>query len=327
MPPTVYGFHDGSACGYYRVTLPLDYLAHKGWTVQTGVGWDERAKDYRVIIGQRIGKQGDLPGTSTSAIWRRLLVGHRLVYETDDDFWTIDPWNYRAKAEHNPVMLDAVAACMRAAHLVTVSVPPLADICAEHNPNVRVLGNHIDGRLLDLERPRRDRVTVGWAGGDSHLGDWQALGPHLQRFLKRNPQVDLHVIGTDFAGPLGIPARVTGWQDLWAYYASIDFDIGLALLADTAFNRSKSPIKAVEYGALGVPVVASDVGPYRDYVLDGVTGFLVRHEHEWGRYLKLLASDPQLREDMGRKAKEQAAEWTIQRGWTKWANVYEEVAG
>lgn len=321
MTPRVFGFHDNSACGYYRITLPLDYLAHKGWDVQTACGWDERARDFDVVIGQRVGRTHALP------IWRRLRPDHRLVYETDDDFWTIDEWNLRARAEHSPAVIDAVEQAIRVAHVATVSTGPLAEVVAAHNPNVRVLPNHIDGRLLGMERPRRDRLTVGWAGGDSHLRDWQELAPHLKRFLARRDDVDLHVIGTDFARVYGIPARVTGWQELWAYYGSVDFDIGLAPLADTVFNRSKSPIKAVEYGALGIPVIASAVGPYADYVLDGVTGFLVRRDHEWSRYLRLLVEDTALREEMGRKAKEQAAEFTIQKGWTRWAAVYEEVAG
>jgi glycosyltransferase involved in cell wall biosynthesis len=309
------------------VTLPLDYLAHKGWQVQTGCGWDERAKGYRIIIGQRIGKYGDGPGQSATAIWRRLLVGHRLVYETDDDVWTIDEWNLRSRMEHSASLLDAVEQAVRTAQMVTVTTDHLAGVVAAHNPTVRVLPNHIDGKLLDLRRPHRDRLVIGWAGGDSHLKDWQVLAPQLKRFCKRNPEVDLHVIGTDFARVFEIPARVTGWQDVWPYYRCIDFDIGLAPLAEIPFNLAKSPIKSIEYGALGIPVIASAYGPYADYVLDGVTGFLVRREHEWGRYLKLLVEDRALREAMGRKAKEQAAEWTIQQGWRRWAEVYEEVAG
>lgn len=290
--------------------------------MQTACGWDERARDYRVIVGQRIGKTDAMP------IWRRLMVGHRLVYETDDDFWSIDEWNLRARAEHSLPVMDAVEQAIKVAHHAVVSTKALGEVVGRHNPNVTVVPNHIDGRLLDVERPRRDKVTVGWSGGDSHLKDWQLLAPHLKRFLKRNPQAELHLIGTDFARVFEIPvARVTGWQDIWPFYRSIDFDIGLAPLADTVFNHSKSAIRALEYGALGIPVIASAVGPYAEYVLDGVTGFLVKAEHEWGRYLHLLTTDHSLRAEMGAKAKEQAAEWTVQRGWRRWADVYEQLAG
>jgi glycosyl transferase family 1 len=44
-------------------------------------------------------------------------------------------------------------------------------------------------------------------------------------------------------------------QDNWS--------IGIAPLTDSAFNRSKSAIKALDYMAMGVAAVASDVPAYR----------------------------------------------------------------
>ncbi len=316
----LFGFHDNGACAYYRITLPFDALAAHGYNIQTACGWDERCRDYQVIVGQRIGKPEALP------IWRRLAAGHRLVYEIDDDVWNLDDTNFRALLEHDAVLMDAMGHCAEVAHLVTVSTEVLAEMLRPFNPNVVVLPNHIDGRLLDIERPRRDRVVVGWAGGDSHLKDFKAVAPQLKRFLKRHPDTEFHSIGTDFHRVYGWPARHTGWSShIWDYYRTVDFDIGIAPLAPTKFNRSKSHIKALEYAALGIPVVASDEPPYRDFILDGVTGFLIRRDHEWGQRLHELVSDAGLREGMGRKAKERAAEYTIQRGWRLWADAYEGV--
>lgn len=110
-----------------------------------------------------------------------------------------------------------------------------------------------------------------------------------------------------------------------AYYSSIDFDIGLAPLEDTIFTRSKSYIKALEYSALGIPVIASDVGPYREFVDDGVTGFLVRRESEWIDRIRLLVEDADLRERMGAAAREKARKHTIQAGWGQWEQVFRSV--
>lgn len=315
----IFGFHDNSACGYYRVTLPLDALAHYGnHQIQTAVGWSELCKTYPIIIGQRIGKpDGALP------LWRRLRPGHRLIYETDDDFFTIDEFNFRAKQEHSPSLLDMVEQALAVAHSAVVSTDPLADVIRKYNSDVTVLQNCIDGQLLTLERPHRDRVTLGWAGGDSHLKDWRTLAPHLKRFMKRNAAVELHIIGTNFAKMFKIPSRETDWQDVWNYYCSIDFDIGLAPLDPSLpFNRSKSHIKALEYAALGIPVIATDMEPYRDFVIHGETGFLVRHDHEWNRYLGQLVQDKALREKMGKQAKERAADYTIQHNWRAWEQAY-----
>jgi glycosyltransferase involved in cell wall biosynthesis len=106
------------------------------------------------------------------------------------------------------------------------------------------------------------------------------------------------------------------------YYQAIDFDIGLAPLIPSMFNRSKSHIKALEYAALGIPVIASDEPPYRDFVIDGVTGFLVRREHEWGQRLRDLVNDDAMRESMGVKAREHAAQFSIEKGWRLWEQAY-----
>lgn len=316
----VWGFHDGHACGYYRITLPFDALAANGHDIGTSWGWADTAEDYPLIVGQRVSKVEALP------IWRRLRAKHRLVYEIDDDLWTIDPTNITAFVAHGLSTQDATEMAVRVAHMVTVTTEPLAEVLRQHHDNVVVLPNHIDGALLDVQRPRRDRVTVGWAGGDSHLRDLAMFAPHLTRFLARNPHAEFHNIGTDFRTLLRIPGRFTNWSpNIWDYYRLIDFDIGVAPLVDTVFNRSKSAIKALEYAALGIPVVATDSEPYRPFVLDGVTGFLVRHEHEWGKRLYELANDAAMRAEMGAKAKEHAATMTIQNGWRLWEQAYRQL--
>jgi hypothetical protein len=46
--------------------------------------------------------------------------------------------------------------------------------------------------------------------------------------------------------------------------ASLALDVAVAPLQDNPFNRAKSNLKLLEYGWLGIPVVASDLEPYRD---------------------------------------------------------------
>lgn len=317
---SVFGFHDGHACGWYRILLPLGQMEANGMRVQTHCGWNEEARDYRVIVGQRISRYEALP------IWRRLSLNHRLVYETDDDVWSIDETNFAAKFAHTPDVIEATELAIQYAHLVTVSTEHLAKVVRKFNPNVVVLENRIQAALLDVERPRNDRLTVGWAGGDSHLRDIAMVAPQLRRFFERNPTVDFHTIGTDYRTALKLPGRHTPWnRDIWEYYRTIDFDIGLAPLIDSTFNRSKSAIKALEYAALGIPVVASDVEPYRNFVIDGETGFLVSNDWDWGRRLHQLTNDAAMREQMGQKAKESAARWTIEEGYESWVRAYQLV--
>ena len=49
-----------------------------------------------------------------------------------------------------------------------------------------------------------------------------------------------------------------------ARLAAMELDIAVAPLVDHPFNRAKSALKVLEYGALALPVVASDLEPYRE---------------------------------------------------------------
>ena len=162
-------------------------------------------------------------------------------------------------------------------------------------------------------------MTVGWAGGDSHLVDMCYVQDPLRAVLDRHPEVDMHFTGRDFSPLLHRECLWTGWHgDIWDYYKAIDFDIGLAPLADIPFNYSKSHLKALDYAARGVPVIAQDLPPYRDFVVDGVTGYLVRSHAEWEKRLEELIGDAGARAEMGAAALELAAKWTIQEHWGMW---------
>ena len=59
--------------------------------------------------------------------------------------------------------------------------------------------------------------------------------------------------------------------------------------------------------------------------MHGVTGFLVKHSHEWGKYLRLLVEDHQLREEMSINAKLWASTRTIQGNAWRWELAYRTV--
>lgn len=201
----------------------------------------------------------------------------------------------------------------------------------EFNPNVLVLPNAIPAALLTHERPRHRQLTVGWAGSATHEMDLAEVADPLRQFLRRHPSATFHAMGTDYAPWMRLPAercRATPWTaGVEQYHRLIDFDIGLAPLRADLFNRSKSPLRPLELAALGIPVVASDYGPYAEFVRDGETGFLVRRDHEWGRRLRELAADANLRYDIGAKARALAAQHTIEATAPAWEAVYRDVAG
>lgn len=46
-------------------------------------------------------------------------------------------------------------------------------------------------------------------------------------------------------------------------------------MVDNQFNQCKSPLKYLQYSAVGLPSICSNVTPYKELIQSGVNGFLV----------------------------------------------------
>lgn len=312
---------DGS--GYYRMYLPFKHLTqNSGHNVLIPAPGRQlpapKAEDLEGIDVTVMQRPAHARGLQQWKDWGGIT---KRVYECDDDMLNVDPSGLPHLTKSD--LHDTIRECLQISELVTVSTEPLAEQFSQYNDNVVVLPNYINAELLDLERPRRDKLTLGWAGGVSHLADWAIVQDPIRDALAEHPDIDLHFVGNDFSPMLGRRARFDPWEmNVWDYYKNVDFDIGVAPLADSGFNRCKSYIRCLEYGALGIPVVASNVTPYRDYIIDGTTGYLVDNGEQWRARIRELINDADAREEMGAKAKLHAANYTIQEHWTEWRDAY-----
>lgn len=321
---------DRTGCGTIRMMQPLDTL-----TEQTGIStlYNEALKTKgfmpKVLVGQRVCKDGP------SALWQHVAGNEarpKLVFEVDDDLWNIDPSNASAYSwfingydKKNGVRADVqgnLAANIAAADRVTVTTEALAKLVRPYNSEVVIVPNYMPSWVLDWERPKRDRLTVGWMGSGTHSMDWDEAAGHVKKFMLRNPEFQFHLIGGSYGnrfqlnpGQLVETPWIDGVENVWK---AMDFDIALAPLRPHVFNQSKSNLKALEAAALGIPIIASDCGPYPEFVEHGKTGFLVKRDHEWGKYLRELANDEAMREEMGAAAKAKAQDWTLEGNIDQW---------
>ena len=62
-----------------------------------------------------------------------------------------------------------------------------------------------------------------------------------------------------------------------------------------------------------IPIVASSTTPYREFVRDGVTGFLVEPGGDWEGPIRELINNEGLRVEMGMAARNLAAEYTTEK--------------
>lgn len=329
-PLRVFGWlADMAGCAWYRIILPLGQLRATG---QIEARWsgkieEDTPENVDVIIAQRTCMAGP------SWRWQKLAqMPNRpmLVLELDDDLMALTPDNPASRTYNDPQTRANLVQNIRVADLVTVSTPALAERISRFNQNVVVLPNCIPGELLAWQPGTYlDRFTVGWQGSPTHKADWKTAAEPIRRWYETaskatDGQVEFHTMG-------GVPDtfpeirrhRHSGWeQDIAKYYLKLDWDVALAPLADTMFNRSKSDIRVVEAAALGFPAVASDVTAYHDSVVDGTTGFLVRKPSDWRRALDELLTNEDLRNRMANAAKQYARTRAVEANAHLWLEAY-----
>lgn len=316
---------DHSGCGYYRVKQPFNVLKARGHDVSYDGNMppDIALGAADVVVAQRVVLEGPSEWIQKEARRGRT----KIVLELDDDLWNIEGSSPIAHGFFNLEMQARAKENLAVADLVTTTTDHLANRLSEYTKApIEVIPNHVSSWLIDHEVERRSGVTtVGWAGSATHNGDWAELASELRRFLTRNPGVELHTMGHHVAERWKTNVRHSWWKnEIDDYLRVIDFHVGLAPLRPSLFNKSKSALKAMEYGALGIPIVASNCGPYADYVRHGETGFLVDRPHEWAIYLRELVTDPELRETMGQKARSHvAATSLIEDNLWRWERVLE----
>lgn len=307
--------YDG--CGYYRMLLPATNLPDDRWkchaSVLSGNDWPR----YDVIIGQRIYMNEE--GMAPVENWVQMCndPGMMTVYEVDDDLFNVPEGNPAFDVFADEGVQNNIAYCAARADLVTVSTEPLRDVMLKYNPNVDVIPNFIDESMLKVERIRNKWPIIGWGGSATHGLDFDVLGDAIGEAMLLQPQSLAFIMGGERSYSAGVPSgrlkRIPWVRDpakVWKW--TREFDIGLAPLANNAFNESKSRVKVLEYAALGIPVIASDVPAYREFVDHGVTGFLARSQREWREYIRELLNDEPLREKMGAAARAKATQFTIQ---------------
>ncbi len=262
-----------------------------------------------------------------SSLWQLLSKnGNKLIYEVDDDFFSIDPSSPIAHGFFSqPDVQDRIRKNAEAASMVTVTTEPLAKVMREFNDNVMVIPNYIDEAVLEISEPKNDALTIGWAGSATHQMDFYQAGSMLKKVAKRHPETRWHFSGADYGRRLFPADRYTFTDfktDIFDHYRNVaTLDIGLAPLKSHRFNDSKSAIKLLEYFGLGIPVVASPATPYRDYFTHGECGFFAEREYDWVHRLSDLINDKELREAMSLNAKAFAREHTIQANAHKWESA------
>jgi glycosyltransferase involved in cell wall biosynthesis len=264
-----------SGSKYYRLTAPLSGLRQNGqaWAtifpdpVQNPIRTFPSVVEFERLRPDSLFVHSVFPREDTLKQYKRFTKTF-LVFSLDD-LLTEAP-------RHNPIrktLPDDIATLIKrtlqSCDRLVVSTEPLREYYRKKKlvDDVVLIPNSIDPTKwagLTLIKRRGPKPRVGWAGALQHLGDLRCLKDVVRDtaeiadwvFFGMCPE-ELRPYAKEFHPFIPL-------EEYPAKLASLGLDLAVAPLEVNPFNEAKSNLRLLEYGMLGIPVVASNVYPYRN---------------------------------------------------------------
>lgn len=253
-------------------------------------------------------------------------AGAAVVWDDDDDVTQVP----RAIAAYRDVggargsrRRAARAKLFEEVDLVTTPSAHLAGVFREAGARrVEVIENYVIDRYIRDRAPRADGVTIGWVAAKEHRLDLDRLPivSVLTELLAAHPEVRVTTIGLklDIGDPRYRHVAPVPYDQLLREVSA--FDIGIAPLSpDWAINHARSNVKLKEYAAMGVPWLASPIGPYVG--MGAKQGGMLVGDGGWRGPIEELVVRPRSR---GKLAK-RAAKWGRAEGLSRNVGRWEVV--
>src|ERR1700722_11862782 len=269
---------DYDGCGTYRILLPFRALREFGHEVT----FVNNPADPRILMADLLVVQRQTSPVVLSLVRTCRARGIPVMYELDDHLHAVPPDNPTSTVYGTgKPATKMIESFLREVDALIVSTEELARAYGRFNSRIFVCENAIDDRhaaSVDpgamTGSPKRDgEIRIGWAGSNTHRGDLAIASRAIMKLMLEDERIRFVTIGDSFAHlfPLSVRSRVEFvWGTATAgdlnldhiedsllgivrYYAvanRADFDIAIAPLAHTTFNRCKSDLKLKEYGIL-----------------------------------------------------------------------------
>jgi len=303
----------------FRVTLAARHLEAAGYHVEiiSQVPYYS-ASQHDIFLCSR-------PGEDMCKFLELCLrIGKKVIVDMDDDFYNISPKNsaYNYVGAGHPTYHITLKRLLPKVSL-TYSSPELID---RYKLPGLVIPNCFDedNELWHGTKFKSDKVRLGFTGTATHREDFRIISKSLHWILKERKDIKL-VIGVDdviYSEFSDVPLD----QKLFLppmpynlYPASfLYFDILLAPLLNTVFNRAKSDIKLVEAGISKTPWLASSLPAYEQW---GLGGKCVEPGGDWTKEILNLVDDKDLAKKYAEAGYLKAQERTSAKVAELWLNL------
>lgn len=303
--PRIFANPISNGQGDFRITSPLNALRRAGlasaciWRQAMGNPRYHSASEMLRLSPDAIIVQNYIHDTALSALdnWDSTKCRPFTVYTLDDLITEMDssnPFRKYIPANSRARLKYALERCDR----LVVSTDYLAESYKNLCADIKIVPNRLEQTIwLPLHSKKRvaTRPRIGWAGGSTHQGDLLMLKEIIEQTRHEADWIFFGMCPDEIKPLLAEYHPLIRFEEYPAHLASLSFDIAVAPLTQTAFNRGKSNLRLLEYGILGIPVVCTDIEPYKNSPACKVSNFV----QAWVEAIRARIHDPEAREREG----------------------------
>jgi glycosyltransferase involved in cell wall biosynthesis len=301
-----------------RIIDPFKTLSEQNRSFQIEIGDNYYHSNFDAVVIEKIYKENVEHDEIYTMVDRIKSDNALLIYHIDDNLYDLYASDLQNKRQLE--LLSIVCWLTRNADAVICSSDDLSGIIKSYyNPRTYVFSNYLSRKYLpdqigkNSQSKNTEQIEIGYMGTLTHFEDLKIISNALKEIMFEYNEVTLHFVGIGDANKLRelmkpYPIEVhfppsykyevfTPW-----FIKNFRWDIGLAPLENTAFNRSKSDIKLLDIASIGASGIYSKVVPYLHIENDGL-GLVVDNDDEsWYLGLKKLIEDQKLRESIQKKS-------------------------
>lgn len=297
-----------SGPSYHRCMLPLILMEGVDVFVTNNLLEEQFDKGCGLFVYNRI-----LP-TSAEPVIQKLKEKHGFKICVDvDDYWELDPhhvlYNEYQQIGFAAIQIDHI----KKADLVTTTHGRLRDEIRRHNKNVYVLPNAIPHiGQFDLIRKPHHLTRLFWQGSVTHRADIELLRKPIDNLKDIAGKIKMVIAGWaegepewdqmtfDYTSGYKHQYQILPGLHVKEYYQHYENAcVCLCPLLDSRFNSMKSNLKVLEAANLGLPVICSQVDPYKDLPV-----LYARNAAEWERQIRRLVGSRKRQKEAGAVLKE-----------------------
>jgi processive 1,2-diacylglycerol beta-glucosyltransferase len=312
MAKIIYINEKDSGVGYHRLQIPfanldedykdLDIKGTNGFTL------DFHPRQFDIVVLNRMYKHDE------DYLLKAKNSGCKIILDIDD--WIKLPDYHHKDGVKDSILEQRILDAIGYADVIWTASEFLKECLKDYHSNIVYIPNGIDFTQPQFipNKKTQDKYTIGWIGANNHHLDLKKLAEPFTKLLKNKNhclllggyndssneyyQLIESIFTSNFQRPPNQYMRVE-WMDVMNYALMYNLmDCALAPLGSDKFSQCKSNLKVLEAGAFSLPIICSNVEPYKEFIEQGL---VLTPKGDWDGVMKGLISNPKKGIELGAK--------------------------